>query len=152
MRTSRAHAGPGPADHAGRMGAVAWLRLVRLARDMVQADERHLRAKGLSMAELDILAQVGAREGLTQQELARVLLVTQGNVTYHLDRLARRDLVERRVAGRCNRLFLTEGGRVLFTQVVPGQEAWHASQLSVLTGDELHALLPVLRKLARAYR
>jgi DNA-binding MarR family transcriptional regulator len=141
-----------PADRAGRLAAVAWLRLIRLARDMVRAEERHLRAQGLTLAELDILAQIGAREGLTQQDLARSLLMTQGNVTYHLNRLARRDLVKRRVAGRCNQLFLTESGRAQFRRVVPEQEAWHASQLSVLSAGEQRALLAALRKLARAYR
>jgi DNA-binding MarR family transcriptional regulator len=141
-----------PASLAGRRGAIAWVRLIRLARDMVRAEERHLRALGLSIAELDILAQIGAREGLTQQELARALLMTQGNITYHLDRLARRDLVERRMAGRSNQLFLTEAGSALFRQVVPGQEAWHASQLSVLSVEEQRLLLTVLRKLARVYR
>ena len=137
---------------AGRMGAIAWVRLIRLARDMVRAEEHRLHAMGLSIAEVDVLAQVGAREGITQQDLARALLMTQGNVTYHLDRLARRDLVERRVDGRCNRLFLTECGRSQFRQVVPGQEAWHAGQLSVLDAEEQRTLLTLLRKLARAYR
>jgi DNA-binding MarR family transcriptional regulator len=142
----------GAARRAGRQGALAWLRLIRLARDMVRAEERHLHALGISTAELDVLAQIGAREGLTQQDLARRLLMTQGNVTYHLDRLARRDLVERRVAGRSNRLFLTESGLALNRQVVPAQEAWHAGQLAVLSADEQRTLLALLRKLARVYR
>ena len=141
-----------PAARAGRLGAVAWLRLIRLARDMVRAEERHLRTVGLSTAELDILAQIGAREGLTQQDLARALLMTQGNVTYHLNRLTRRGIVERRVAGRCNQLFLTESGLALFRQVVPAQDAWHANQLAVLTPEEQRTLLAALRKLARVYR
>ncbi len=142
----------GSTARATRLGAIAWVRLMRLARDMMRAEERHLRAMGLSIAEIDILAQVGVREGLTQQELARALLVTQGNVTYHVDRLARRGLVERRADGRCNRLFLTECGRALFRQVVPGQEAWHASRLAVLNLEEQRAFLALLRKLARTYR
>jgi DNA-binding MarR family transcriptional regulator len=42
---------------------------------------------GLNNAQFDVLAHVGAVEGMTQQELADSILVTKGNVALLLDRV-----------------------------------------------------------------
>jgi hypothetical protein len=69
----------------------AWARMLRLSQKVVQpALAERLRALGLNLAEFDILDTLAAREGLTQQELADALLVTKGNMTYHLCRMAER--------------------------------------------------------------
>src|SRR3712207_8018674 len=59
-----------------------------------------------SNAQFDVLAHVGAAEGITQQQLADSLLVTKGNIAQLLDRMQKRGLIERRPQGRINRLFL----------------------------------------------
>ena len=101
------------------------------------------------MAQFDVLAQVGASEGLTQQALADSLLVTKGNVAQVLSKMERRGLILRRQQGRSNRLFLTVGGRRLFDEVVPAQEEFVAQGFSVLSPGEQRTLLELLRKLDR---
>jgi MarR family transcriptional regulator, 2-MHQ and catechol-resistance regulon repressor len=92
----------------------AWIRLLRFSQRVVQpALVQKLRSLGLNPAEFDILDTLAAREGLTQQELADALLVTKGNMTYHLCRMDERGLVDRRPEGRKNRLYLTGEGRRL---------------------------------------
>jgi DNA-binding MarR family transcriptional regulator len=59
-------------------------------------------------------------------------------------------LISRRQEGRANRLFLTEGGRKLFEEVVPAQEAVIAERFSVLSGEEQAQLHELLRKFDRA--
>jgi DNA-binding MarR family transcriptional regulator len=113
--------------------------------DRVSAE--HLRCWGLSVAQFDVLAHVGAEEGLMQQELAESLLVTKGNVCQLLDRMEQTGLLERRQQGRANRVFLTEKGRDLFRQVVPAHERSIAGLFAGLTGDEQSQLLGLLRKL-----
>src|SRR6185295_5942327 len=77
----------------------------------------------LSTAQFDVLAQIGAAEGITQQELAESLFVTKGNISQLLDRMERLELVRRCQEGRANTLFLTNQGRRLFAELVPAQEA-----------------------------
>ena len=124
-----------------------WLRLARVFQKVDRASVEHLRQWGLSVAQFDVLAKVGAAEGLTQQELADSLLVTKGNVCQLLDRMERGGLIVRRQEGRANRLFLTPEGRRLFERVVPAQEAMIEKCLSPLTPDEQRQLLTLLRKL-----
>lgn len=109
-----------------------------------------MRLRGLSMAQFDVLAHVGAAPGLTQQELADSLLVTKGNVCQLLDRMQRTDLIERRQEGRANRLFLTPRGEELFREIVPAHEDLISMQFASLTADEQVALLELVRTLDRS--
>jgi DNA-binding MarR family transcriptional regulator len=129
---------------------LGWLRLMRVFQKVDRASAGHLRGWDLSVAQFDVLAHVGASEGITQQELADSLLVTKGNVCQLLGKLEGRGLISRRQEGRANRLFLTEAGRRLFERVVPAQEAMIADRFSVLSGEEQVQLHELLRKFDRA--
>lgn len=133
-----------------RQAVATWLRLTHVFQKVDRASVEHLRHWGLSVAQFDVLAQVGAAEGSTQQELADALLVTKGNVCQLLDRMERSGLLQRRQEGRTNRLFLTDAGRGLYAQVVPAHEAMIAERLAALAPEEQRQLLALLRKLDRA--
>ena len=142
QRTRRAPRTSGPTP-----AVLAWLRLARVFAQVDRASAQHLRQWGLSVAQFDVLAQVGAAEGLSQQELAARLLVTKGNVTQLLDRIQRDGLIVRCQEGRTNCLFLTEKGRQLFDTVVPAQEGFIAARFASLSGQEQLQLLKLLRTL-----
>jgi len=133
-----------------RPSVLAWLRLLRVSQKVERDLARQLKLWGLNNAQFDVLAHVGAAEGITQQELADSLLVTKGNVAQLLGRMERRGLIERRSQGRTNRLFLTDEGRRTFTEVVPAHEALIDDRLSVLSEEEQRQLFELLRKLDRA--
>lgn len=133
-----------------RSAVLGWLRLLRVGQKVDRALGAQLRRWDLNLAQFDVLAHVGADEGVTQQALADSLLVTKGNVAQLLSRMEGRDLIERRPEGRTNRLFLTGEGRRLFEEVVPAHEALIAERLSVLSPGEQRQLLELLRKLDRA--
>ncbi len=126
----------------------AWVRLLRVAQRVERDLGARLRERwGLNNAQFDVLAHVGAAEGIVQQRLADSLLVTKGNVAQLLDRMEKRGLIERRPEGRTNRLYLTEEGRRLFAEVVPAHEDLIAERLSVLSKEEQRYLSEILRKL-----
>jgi DNA-binding MarR family transcriptional regulator len=142
-------------NHATRAGLrrpalLAWLRLARVFAKIDRASSDEMRCRGLSLAQFDVLAHVGAREGVTQQELADALLVTKGNVCQLLDRMERSGLILRQQDGRSNRLFPTDEGRKLFDAVVPSHEDRIVDQFAALTAEEQTQLLDLLRKLDRA--
>jgi DNA-binding MarR family transcriptional regulator len=93
------------------------------------------------------LAQVGAAQGITQQELAGALFVTKGNISQILDRMEQQGLVKRCQDGRTNYIFLTEAGRGLYDKVVPAQELLIAELFSSLSHSEQTQLMALLRKL-----
>lgn len=128
---------------------LAWMRLARVFQKIDAASARFFRSHGLSTAQFDVLAQVGAARDITQQELAQSLLVTKGNISQLLDRLEQQGIVTRRHAGRTNCLALTERGQTLFDAVVPQQEALIAGLFAPLSAEEQTQLLTLLRKLDR---
>jgi DNA-binding MarR family transcriptional regulator len=134
---------------------LAWCRLARVYGKAQQHAARHLRPFGLTVAQFDVLAQVGAAEGLSQQDLAERLLVTKGNVCGLIDRLERLGLVARQpdpVDRRVNRLVLTAAGRRLYAEVVPAQEALLAERFAALPAAHQYDLLALLRTLDHALR
>jgi DNA-binding MarR family transcriptional regulator len=133
-----------------RPDLLAWLRLARVFQKVERDSSEHLRGWDLSVAQFDVLARVGATEGIVQQELADALLVTKGNVCQLLDRMEDRGLISRRQEGRANRLFLTDAGRRLFAEVVPAHEVVIAERFSVLSKKEQERLRQLLHKLDKA--
>jgi len=129
---------------------LGWLRLMRVFQKIDRASGEHLRAWDLSVAQFDVLAHVGASEGMTQQELADSLLVSKGNVCQLVDKMEGRGWILRRQEGRTNHLFLTEDGRKLVEEVVPAHEAMIAERFSVLSEEEQAQLYELLRKFDRA--
>ena len=133
-----------------RPSVLAWLRLLRVSQKVERDLAGQLKLWALNNAQFDVLAHVGADEGITQQELADSLLVTKGNVAQLLDRMEKRGLLERSPQGRINRLFLTNEGRRTFAEVVPAHEAMIDDRLSVLSKEERRQLFELMRKLDRA--
>lgn len=126
--------------------------MVRVVSRTQRAATEHLREFDLTPAQFDVLAQVSAAPGPSQQELADRLLVTQGNVCQLLDGLEKKKLVERRREGRSNRIFLTPSGQELSAQAVPEHEEWQAARMTALDESEQRQLLQLLRKLDRSQK
>jgi DNA-binding MarR family transcriptional regulator len=131
---------------------VAWVRLMRVHHKISRTLEERCRDDCLSLAQFDVLAHVGAAEGMTQQTLADLLLVTKGNVCQLLDRMEQTQLITRRQQGRSNQLFLTPKGRQIFSTVVPAHEEEIADLLAGLSLEEQVQLADLLRKLERSLR
>jgi DNA-binding MarR family transcriptional regulator len=140
----------GRPGHARSTPVLAWLRLARVFQKVDRVSSDEFRERGLSVAQFDVLAHVGALEGQTQNHLADSLLVTKGNVCQLLDRMERSGLLERRQDGRTNHLYLTSQGRALFNELVGEHEAVVARLFEGITPDEQAELLRILRKLDRS--
>ena len=127
-----------------------WLRLAKIYHKVDRASAEHLSTYGLSVGQFDVLAQVGAHEGITQKELAEKLLVTKSNICQILGRMEERGLVSRRQEGRAKHLFLTKEGRRLFEEVVPSQEELIDRLLSSVPPEDHDLLSKTLGRLDRA--
>ncbi len=140
---------PGADRRAEQRAVLAWMRLARVFQKMNRAAAAEFATHGLSTAQFDVIAHLGHREGITQQELADRLLVTKGNVSQLLGKMEQRGLIARCHEGRANTLFLTPEGQRLFSTVVPAHEARIAARFGALRPDERSQLLRLLRTLDR---
>lgn len=124
-----------------------WRRLVFTTQDKMREVETALAPLELSMTEFDLLAVLRRFDGATQQEVAQRLLFTEANMSYHAKRLSTRGLIERRTAGKCKRLTLTDAGRSLIERALPTVIELHQLQFSDLSEEELGVLRGLLSRL-----
>lgn len=124
-----------------------WRRLVYTTQGKIQEVEQKLAPLGLTMTEFDLLAVLRRFDGATQQEVARRLLFTEANMSYHAKRLTARGLTERQTSGKHKLLTLTDAGRTLIDQALPLVLQMHEHQFSDLNEDELKLLRELLRRL-----
>ena len=134
-----------------------WLRLIRLEARMQAAVSDRLRLIGVSIPQCDVLTTLSEQEGVNQQELAKRLYVTKGNISGLLDRLEAARFVERRSLASDRRQYsihLTDAGRMMAEKAIVVQKKWLASTLGRLDETELEALevhLLRLRDVMRAH-
>ena len=139
------------ADRSSRV----WFRLIRLEARMQAAVGERLREIGVSIPQCDVLTTLTEQEGVSQQELAKRLYVTKGNISGLIDRLTEAGLVERRAAASDRRqraIHLTEAGRAMAEKAIAVQRRWIASTLGRMAESDLEALearLIALRDIVR---
>jgi DNA-binding MarR family transcriptional regulator len=104
----------------------SWIAVGRACQLMQLTLSRNIAHLGIKTPHLDILINLYRREGISQQELARKLLVGRSNMSMLLPHLEKRGLIERRGDGRDKRvlrLFLTPEGKDITEKAMKVQTA-----------------------------
>jgi DNA-binding MarR family transcriptional regulator len=127
-----------------------WARFIRFHDRVGRRLEQIFAKRGVSSAQFDVLMTLQFGEGITQQELARRLLVTKGNVCGLIDRMESAGWVERRADPedrRANRLYLTEEGRKRAAETLPDHHSLVEETLGRLDEREIRTLYELMDKL-----
>ena len=125
-----------------------WLEVAKTYARCHRTLTERLAPLDLSVAQHEVLLAVARDEGLSQQILARRLLVVKSNVSAMLRRLESRGLVRResdQADARGRRVFLTTGGRRLLRKSV----AVHADVVRTMTSDLSDAQVSELGRIMR---
>jgi DNA-binding MarR family transcriptional regulator len=111
-----------------------------------------------TLPRFDLLAQLDsarsdAPDGLTMSDLSRRLMVTNGNLTGLVDRLAREGLVDRVVSPpdrRAQIISLTVAGKRALDSMTPAHAEWIREMFDGLSDTERRQLYRLLGKLKRS--
>ena len=142
---------------AEELAVRVWFRFIRLESRLNTAVTERLREIGLSVPQCDVLTTLTEAEGVSQQDLAKRLYVTKGNISGLLDRLESAGLVERRAAAidrRQHEIYLTSAGREAAERAIAIQHALILATLGRLPAADLaklEGLLVATRDLVRAH-
>lgn len=112
--------------------------------------EDSLKKHKLTLAQFDLLAMLLGLENLNQQELAKKLAVTKGNMVGLVNRLSRRGFVKRvpsRQGRRANVIRLTASGRRWVLAALPDHLRLVDSMISPLGLEEQEGLRLSLKRL-----
>ena len=125
--------------------------MVSVVSKVARGGGEHLKNWGLSPAQFNIIFQIGKHPGLSQQDLAKKVLVTKGNVSQLLAKLEQQQLVRREQDGVTNALYLTNRGRSLLLGILPNYDCFIAERFAGLSEKEQEALMQLLKKLDQSH-
>jgi DNA-binding MarR family transcriptional regulator len=136
-----------PHDHKTELRV--WLRLFTCKMLIEGEVRRRLREKfDITLPRFDLLAQLDrAPKGMTLGELSQRMMVSNGNVTGLVDRLAAQGLLERRPSPKDRRaqlVSLTAEGRRFFRSMARANGDWIAEMLSDLSVNDIDTLMRLL--------
>lgn len=134
-----------------------WIRLLRAARSIeVELRDRLRTQYSVTLPQFDVMAALARKEqGMSMTELSRMLMVSNGNVTGIIDRLAAEKLVLRQAPANDRRSYivrLTPKGAAQFSIIAAAHENWIDELLADIGGAEAEALMQQLGQLATRIR
>ena len=129
-----------------------WLRLLTCSTEIEKLIRSNLtREFATTLPRFDILSALDRNpEGLTMGALSKLLMVSNGNVTGLVDRLAQEGLVEREAMEHDRRTYkvtMTGVGKRAFRKMANRHEEWLDDMLEVLPNEDIEHLLKLLTKL-----
>ena len=140
-----------PGDHPRFRTWIAVARACQLMQLTLARNMAHLEIKP---PHLDIMINLYRREGISQQELARKLLVGRSNMSMLLPQLEKRGLIERRADARDKRvlrLHLTDEGKAVTEQAMKIQTALidtvmatSSEERCLMVADQMEKIIEVL--------
>jgi DNA-binding MarR family transcriptional regulator len=129
-----------------------WIRLLRAARAIeAELRERLRKEFAVTLPQFDVMAALARKEGgMSMTELSRMLMVSNGNVTGIIDRLAAERLVLRQAPANDRRSYivrLTPKGASQFSVMAKVHEGWVHELLSDTGAAVAEALIQQLDSL-----
>lgn len=145
-----------PTHYAGtdreRRALDVFIKLLRAARAMSEWTGESVASSGVTDSQFGVLETLYHLGPQLASQLADKHLKSRNNLTVIIDNLEKRGLVRRQRDQRDRRaipIYLTDEGRQVVTQALPGFVGVVAGRLDVLTVDEQEQLGVLLRKLGK---
>jgi MarR family 2-MHQ and catechol resistance regulon transcriptional repressor len=131
----------------------AWVILSRAHAAVTRVAQADIGRHGLTQTEFAVLEALHHKGPLLLSELKQKILVTAGGITYLVDRLQGRGLVERRACERDRRAWyaaLTAEGEALIAGIFPDHARAIEGAFASLDDQELGEATRLLRTLGRS--
>lgn len=145
---------PAPRAEDGQTLALRlWVALARAHNAVAAQAQADAARHGLTLAEFGVLEALHHRGPMLLGEVQRRILVSSGGITYLVDRLEKRGLVERRDCPEDRRArfaALTSEGEAFMARVFPEHAARIKAALSGLGKKEKREALRLLREVIRS--
>ncbi len=132
------------------MALKLWVVLSRTRETLVEHLQADVARHDLTLMEFGILEALYHKGPMLLGDVQRRILVSSGGVTYLVDRLERKKLVERRVSPvdrRARYAALTPEGESLISRIFPQHAARIEQLMSELSYDEQKTIYPLLKRL-----
>ena len=129
-----------------------WVVLARAYAAVSERAARDVARHGLTLAEFAVMEALYHKGQLLLGEVQKKILVSSGGVTYLVDRLEQRGLVERRLCAedrRARYAALTPDGEAFMQRIFPEHAECITEVASALTVEQQQQVTELLRDLGR---
>ncbi len=126
-----------------------WIVLARAYSAVLEHDRRSVAAHGLSQGEFAVMEVLYHKGPLLLGQVQKKILVSSGGITYLVDRLEAKGLVERSACPgdrRSRYVALTKAGKSVMAKAFPAHAATLEKALGGLTSEEAKVAVRLLRK------
>ncbi|QIZ08236.1 MarR family transcriptional regulator [Priestia megaterium] len=124
-----------------------WLKASKAITENILKD---IESHNITRENFMILELLYSKGPLPVQKISEILSIPSGSITYVVDKLEKKGLVERQPNPndrRASNVVLTEEGRALFDEIFPKHVATISQNLSFISNDEKEQLIDLLKRI-----
>ncbi len=146
---------PAPVPTEYRQPLKLFTVLARAGAALMERSRQDVARHGLTTGEFSVLEALYHKGPLLQSEIKSKILVSSGGITYLVDRLVARGLVERRQSvedRRARYAVLTGEGRAFMERIFPEHAEALAQATAGLSSEEKEAAIHLLKQLGYGAR
>ncbi|MEI4800612.1 MarR family winged helix-turn-helix transcriptional regulator [Bacillus sp. NPDC077411] len=129
-----------------------FIALSRVQRSVMDIANKSIQSNGLNPTEFAVLELLYHKGTQPLQQIGERILIASGSITYVVDKLEKKGLVERKPCHNDRRVIyahLTELGIQLISSIFPNHEQVIHESFHMLTKDEKDQLLMLLKKIGK---
>lgn len=153
MPKTSASSSQSASDQAVDRALKLWVVLTRAQAAVDAHAQEDIKRHGLTVGEFGVLELLYHKGPTLLGDIQRRVLVSSGGITFLVDKLAEKGLVERRdcpTDRRARYAALTADGQALLSRIFPDHAARIAEAVSGLSAEEQEAATELLRRLGLA--
>ncbi|HWR07627.1 MarR family transcriptional regulator [Sporomusa sp.] len=124
--------------------------LARTHNTLMEIDRRDIRRYGLNQTEFAVLELLYHKGAHPLQQIGEKILITSGSITYVINKLEQKGLLERKPCEEDRRVIyaaLTEEGRSLIDAIFPRHAQTLTQALRGLTPEEMRLAIELVKKI-----
>jgi MarR family transcriptional regulator, 2-MHQ and catechol-resistance regulon repressor len=124
-----------------------WMKASKAVAENIRKDIQSHNINNENFMILELLYSKGPHP---VQKISEMLSIPSGSITYVVDKLEKKGLVERQPNPndrRASNVVLTEEGRALFDEIFPKHVATISQNLSFISNDEKEQLIDLLKRI-----
>ncbi|ENQ3104850.1 transcriptional regulator, MarR family [Bacillus sp. 491mf] len=129
-----------------------FIALSRVHRSVMDTANKSIQSNGLNPTEFAVLELLYHKGTQPLQQIGERILIASGSITYVIDKLEKKGLVERKPSQNDRRViyaYLTERGIQLISNIFPNHEEVIHDSLHMLSNDEKDQLIALLKKIGK---
>lgn len=130
----------------------AFVVLMKASKSVQEQIKKDISNRGMRPSDFEILEALYHKGRLTVREVSEAVLINTGSITYVIDKLEKRGLIERRNCKDDRRvvyIHITDEGKKLMDEIFPEHQRVIETMLHDISDEEKTIIIDVLKRVGR---